>query len=66
MWGLAFLLFLIGLLIIIKKKHENFMSPGAMDQLNSTRVYTTGEVRKNAEERQQEIEHDLIDLTGSA
>ena len=65
MWGLAVILFLIGLLIIIKQSRENFMSPGAFDQLDSTRVYTYGDVRKNAEERQKEIEHDLIDLTGS-
>ncbi len=66
MWGLAVILFLIGVLVVIKQRKEHFMSPGAMDQLSSTRVYTMGEVRKNAEERQKEIEHDLIDLTGSA
>ena len=66
MWGLAVILFLIGLLIVIKGNREPFMSPGAMDQLDSTRVYTEGEVRKNAEEREKEIAHDLVDLTGSA
>lgn len=66
MWGLAAILFIIGILIVFKVRKEQFMSPGAMDQLDSTRVYTVGEVRKNAEERQREIEHDLIDLTGSA
>jgi hypothetical protein len=66
MWGLAMILFLIGVLVVIKQRKEHFMSPGAMDQLSSTRVYTMGEVRKNAEERQKEIEHDLVDLTGSA
>lgn len=65
MLKITILLFFIGLLIILSVRKENFMSPGVIDQLNSTRVYTYGEVRKNAEQRQKEIEHDLINLTGS-
>ncbi len=44
---------------------EGFDNSGALMQLASTRVATAGEVRKEAEERQREVEHDLIDMTGN-
>lgn len=65
MWRLAIILILIVALILSKKYREGFDNTGALMQLSATHVATEGEVKEAAKERQREIEHDLIDMTGS-
>jgi hypothetical protein len=59
------LLLLLVVVVMFVGMKEGFDNSGALMQLASTRVATAGEVRKEAEERQREVEHDLIDMTGN-
>jgi hypothetical protein len=59
------LLLLLVVVVMFVGMKEGFDNSGALMQLASSHVATAGEVRKEAEERQREVEHDLIDMTGN-
>ena len=61
---IGLLLLLVVVVIFIGMK-EGFDNSGALMQLTTSHVATAGEVREEAEERQREIEHDLVDMTGA-